>query len=78
MSPDGSTLFVANSKNVPGPNSASCKHILGTGADSDPVCLSANQCIQQLQKGGMSTIPVQDRKTLRSPTAQVAANRHQG
>ena len=74
VSPDGSTLFVANSKNVPGPNSANCKHILGTGADSDPVCLAANQYIQQLQKGGMSTIPVPDRKTLRTLTAQVAAN----
>jgi len=76
VSADGTTLFVANAKNVPGPNPAACKHILGVGADADPACLSANQYVWQLEKGGMLTIPVPGRRHLESLTAQVAYNNH--
>jgi DNA-binding beta-propeller fold protein YncE len=74
VSPDGTTLFVANAKNVPGPNPGACKRILGVAGDSDPVCLAANQYVLQLEKGGLSTIPVPDRPTLDSLTQQVATN----
>ena len=74
VSSDGSTLFVANGKNIPGPNPQACKHILGAAADSDPVCNAANQYILQLQKGGLSTLPVPDRKTLDNMSAQVSFN----
>jgi len=57
VSADGSTLLVAHSKNVPGPNPG-----------------GGNQYILQLQKGGMQTIPVPNRRILATLTAQVEAN----
>jgi hypothetical protein len=75
VSADGSTLFVANAKNVPGPNPGGCKRILGSNADNDPMCLAANQYVLQLEKGGMSTIPIPaDKATLNALTQQVATN----
>ena len=74
LSADGSTLFVANAKNVPGPNPKNCKTTLGVGADDDPACNAANQYVYKLEKGGMLTIPVPNRKTLEALTAQVAVN----
>ena len=74
VSLDGSTLFVANGKSLPGPNPQACKHILGVGADNDPTCNAANQYVLQLEKGGMSTIPVPSRSTLANLSAQTSAN----
>ena len=74
VSPDGSMLYVANGKSVPGPNPQACKHILGVGADADPACNAANQYVLQLEKGGMSTIPVPNRVSLANLTAQTAFN----
>jgi len=75
VSADGSALFVANAKNVPGPNPQNCKSIIGVGADSDPACNAANQYVYKLEKGGMLTVPAPtDRSTLDALTAQVAQN----
>jgi DNA-binding beta-propeller fold protein YncE len=74
VSADGSTLFVANTKNIPGPNPQNCKTTLGVNAATNPVCLAANQYVFQLEKGGMLTIPVPALNTLQALTAQVAQN----
>lgn len=74
VSADGKTLFVANAKSVAGPNPLSCKQIQGVAGANDPVCRAANQYVLQLEKGGMSTIPVPSGKTLRALSAQAAVN----
>jgi len=63
LSKDGSTLFNAFTKNIPGPNVNYC---LG--------CYQINQYDLQLQKGGMLTIPVPNGDTLYNLTQQVAVN----
>ena len=63
LSKDGSTLFNAFTKNIPGPNPNYC---LG--------CYQINQYDLQLQKGGMLTIPVPNNDTLFNLTQQVAVN----
>jgi DNA-binding beta-propeller fold protein YncE len=75
VSADGSTLFIANAKNVPGPNPMACRTMIGVNGSTDPTCNAANQYVLQLEKGGMLTVPVPaDRATLDSLTAQVAQN----
>ena len=73
VSGDGSTLFVANAKNVPGPNTGNCTNTLG-GPPNSAACSASNQYVLQLEKGGMLTIPVPTRKVLDNLTAQVAVN----
>ncbi len=74
LSADGSAMFVANAKNVPGPNPLNCKSAIGVNGGV-PGCNAANQYVWQLEKGGMLTIPVPaDLPSLDSLTAQVEQN----
>jgi DNA-binding beta-propeller fold protein YncE len=71
---DGGTLYVVNSKSLPGPNPHYCK-------DGGPTCIAGSQVawqpgqyILQLEKAGFQTVPVPDRATLAALTARVALN----
>jgi DNA-binding beta-propeller fold protein YncE len=72
VSADGSTLFVANTKNVPGHNPGACTNTLGV--PNDATCNAANEYVWQLEKGGMLTIPVPSQPVLDNLTAQVGVN----
>ena len=74
VSGDGSTLYVVNSKSLPGPNPHYCK-------DGGPTCIAGSQIswqpgqyILQLEKAGFQTIPVPDGGSLAALTARVAIN----
>jgi len=74
VSGDGGTLYVVNSKSLPGPNPHYCK-------DGGPTCITGSQIawqpgqyILQLEKAGFQTIPVPERGTLAALTARVALN----
>ncbi len=72
VSADGSTLFVANAKNVPGPNTGNCTVTLGV--PNNAACNATNQYVWQLEKGGLLTIPVPGPDVLATLTAQVGVN----
>jgi YVTN family beta-propeller protein len=67
VSADGQRLFVVNAKNMPGPNPAG-----NGGAGPNPTFRS--EYIYALQKANLEVIPVPDRNTLRSLSAQVDSN----
>jgi DNA-binding beta-propeller fold protein YncE len=74
VSGDGGTLYVVNSKSLPGPNPHYCK-------DGGPTCIAGSavqwqpgQYILQLEKAGFQTIPVPQGATLAALTARVAIN----
>ncbi len=74
VSGDGNTLYVVNSKSLPGPNPHYCK-------DGGPTCIAGSQIswqpgqyILQLEKAGFQTIPVPDGGSLAALTARVAIN----
>lgn len=71
----GSRLFVTNAKSLPGPNPLGCRN--QHGAPEKPgACKSANQYVWQLEKGGLTTIPLPSPAVLGRLTRQVAANNH--
>jgi DNA-binding beta-propeller fold protein YncE len=72
VSADGSTLFVANAKSVPGPNPGNCTST--AGAPNYATCAANDEYVWQLEKGGMLTIPVPTEPVLDNLTAQVGIN----
>jgi DNA-binding beta-propeller fold protein YncE len=77
VSTDGRTLYVANSKTVPGPNSELHTHVTqteGMKPGAAVVVNSKNQYIFQLEKAGLLTIPVPDRAALAGLTELVGRN----
>jgi len=66
-------LFVANAKSLPGPNPLGCRNQRGAPADKG-ACVGANQYVWQLEKGGLTTIPLPSPATLGRLTRQVAVN----
>ena len=71
----GDRLFVTNAKSLPGPNPLGCRNQRGASADKG-ACQAANQYVWQLEKGGLTTMPVPSGAVLGRLTRQVAANNH--
>ncbi len=78
LSPDGQTLYVANTHSVPGPNVGGCRDTLSTLRGSLDACRGQNQFILQLSKGGFEAVPVPSASELAVLTQQVAENDHYG
>jgi len=74
----GKELFVVNTKSVPGPNPGNCLgyQYYPCPVKGTPVKFAANEYILNLNKGGLQTIPVPERRTLEALTWQVAENNH--
>jgi len=73
---DGSVLYVVNTKSVPGPNPGNCLgyQTYPCPVANTPVKFEANEYIENLNKGGLQTVPVPDRETLERLTWRVAEN----
>ncbi len=71
----GNRLFVANAKSLPGPNPLGCRNQHGAPQGKGD-CVRANQYVWQLEKGGLTTMPVPSGAVLGRLTRQVAANNH--
>ena len=69
----GGRLFVANAKSLPGPNPLGCRNQHGA-PEGKSACVGANQYVWQLEKGGLTTIPLPSPATLGRLTRQVAVN----
>jgi len=69
---EGSALYVTNSRSNAGANPKACRGSL----IADRSCVSVNQYILQLVKGGLLTIPRPTESELQALTAQVAENNH--
>src|SRR5262249_41758532 len=74
VSRDGKFLYVVNAKSNAGPNPGGCRSNFGTSGDSP--CSLSQQYVWQLEKGGLTTIPVPDADALRALTLQVARNNY--
>jgi len=72
-SADGRTLYVLNSKSVPGPNPGFDR---GLTVEKNRALQSHNQYILQLEKAGLLTLPVPSAAELAKLTRQVLANDH--
>jgi YVTN family beta-propeller protein len=70
---DGSILYVVNGKGNSGPNPKGCRNSLS--GERGP-CMSAQQYILQLVKGGFLVVPRPDDAELQRLTQQVARNNH--
>jgi YVTN family beta-propeller protein len=70
---DGSILYVVNGKGNSGPNPKGCRNSLS--GERGP-CMSAQQYILQLVKGGFLVVPRPDDPELQRLTQQVARNNH--
>ena len=66
-------LFVTTGKSLPGPNPRACRNEHGAPLGPQP-CEAANQYVWQLEKGGLTTLPLPSPATLGALTRQVAAN----
>jgi YVTN family beta-propeller protein len=75
VSKNGSMLYIANGKSMPGPNPKACRKTFTTVSDDRP-CAAAGEYILQLEKGGFATVPRPDPAELRALTQQVARNNH--
>ena len=71
----GNRLFVATAKSLPGPNPLGCRNQHGAPAGKG-ACQAANQYVWQLEKGGLTAIPLPSPAALGRLTRQVAANNH--
>lgn len=69
---EGSALYVTNSRSNAGANPKACRGSL----IADRSCVSVNQYILQLVKGGLLSIPRPTESELQALTAQVAENNH--
>jgi YVTN family beta-propeller protein len=77
VSADGTTLYVANLKSVPGPNPGNCLgyQTVPCPVAGSPVTFAPNEYIENLNKGGLGTLPLPRRAAVRDAlTLQVAAN----
>jgi len=70
----GTRLFVANRKSPPGPNPLGCRPALAKYRGQPSACGAANQYIWQLEKAGLTEIPLPDPHGLAATTLQVAGN----
>jgi YVTN family beta-propeller protein len=70
---DGSVLYVVNGKGNSGPNPKGCRNSL---SGERGACMSAQQYIWQLVKGGFLVVPRPDDAELQRLTQQVAHNNH--
>ena len=70
---DGSMLYVVNGKGNSGPNPKACRNSL---AGERGACVSSQQYILQLVKGGFLAVPRPDDSELQRLTQQVARNNH--
>src|SRR5215831_7670922 len=71
---DGSTLYVVNGRSNAGPNPKGCRNNFAITGDRP--CVTAQQYIFQLEKGGLAAIPRPSPVELQALTAQVARNNH--
>jgi len=78
VSGDGRTLYVSNSKSVPGPNPGNCLgyQTVPCPVKDSPVAFAPNEYIENLTKGGLLTIPVPKKGALDELTEIVARNNH--
>jgi YVTN family beta-propeller protein len=76
VSADGKTLYVVNSKSVPGPDPGGCRTTTSIARGALNSCYAANQYILQLNKGGFEVVPTPQASELGGLTKQVAENNH--
>jgi hypothetical protein len=77
VSADGRTLFVSNLKSLPGPNPGNCLgyQTVPCPVQGSPVTFAPNEYIENLNKGGLGTLPLpRSPVILDALTLQVAAN----
>jgi YVTN family beta-propeller protein len=75
VSPDGSMLYVVNTRSDPGPDPKACRAKYSRSSSYVP-CAAANQYVLQISKGGLWSIPTPAAAALASLTNQVAENDH--
>ena len=75
-SADGKTLYVVNSKSVPGPDTGGCRNTTSIARGALDSCYAANEYILQLNKGGFEVVPTPQASELDGLTKQVAENDH--
>ncbi|HET9283500.1 MAG TPA: bifunctional YncE family protein/alkaline phosphatase family protein [Candidatus Angelobacter sp.] len=74
VSRNGKFLYVVNAKSIPGPNPGNCRKDFATKGDRP--CALAQQYVWQLEKGGLTTIPLPGPVELKALTLQVSRNNH--
>ena len=75
VSYDGSMLYVANGKSIPGANPKACIDTAAVTSDyGDYSCANSNQYIYQIMHAGLASFPVPARGELKRLTRQVAEN----
>ena len=74
VSASGQRLFVANGKNIVGPNEGACRDTLLV--NPPPACTSHNQYVLQAEKAGLLSLPVPSSRELVRLTRQVGINNH--
>jgi len=73
--PNSSTLYVVNSKSVPGPNEGNCQGFQDGCPKTSPVKQQYNEYVLQLSRSGFQTLPIPtDARVLAALTKQVEAN----
>ncbi|HKW89219.1 MAG TPA: bifunctional YncE family protein/alkaline phosphatase family protein [Candidatus Acidoferrales bacterium] len=76
VSADGKSLYVVNSKSMPGPNTEACRTTTSIARGALDSCYATNEYILQLNKGGFEVIPTPQASELDALTKQVAENDH--
>ncbi|HEV2299883.1 MAG TPA: beta-propeller fold lactonase family protein [Candidatus Acidoferrales bacterium] len=76
VSADGKTLYVVNTKSMPGPDPGSCRNTTSIAKGALDSCYAANEYILQLNKGGFEVVPTPQPSELDGLTKQVAENNH--
>ena len=76
VSADGKTLYVVNTKSVPGPDPEGCRTTTSIARGALDSCYAANEYILQLNKGGFEVVPTPQASALDGLTKQVAENDH--
>ncbi|HEV2488911.1 MAG TPA: bifunctional YncE family protein/alkaline phosphatase family protein [Candidatus Acidoferrales bacterium] len=76
VSADGKTLYVVNSKSVPGPDTEGCRTTTSIARGALDSCYASNQYILQLNKGGFEVVPTPQASELDGLAKQVAENNH--
>lgn len=76
VSTDGKTLYVVNTKSMPGPDPGSCRNTTSIAKGALDTCDAANEYILQLNKGGFEVVPTPQASELDGLTKQVAENNH--
>jgi YVTN family beta-propeller protein len=74
VSRDAKTIYVANGKNVTGPNPKNCRASTSIKKGDDDDCRSENTYILQLIHGGLLTVPVPSGAALTDLTKRVSEN----